>query len=157
MKRALLVVTVLGWLGCQRTEDRATERVVESLIEAQGREAKVDIDRERGSITVDIGRAIAPEGWPDDVPVYPNALGAKVEDRRSDGRRLSLTTLDPVKRLARFYRDKLEKKGWQVQPRAGATTFRARKGAEELAVSVSAQAEGIGSRAVIDVQAATGD
>jgi len=153
VRRALaLAIVLLALAACRRTEDRAAERVVEKMIAAQGRESKVEIDRERGSITVNLGGAITPAGWPEDVPVYPNALRAKIESGAGGGQQLSVTTQDPVKPLAEFYRQRLAETGWHVDPPAAGTgSLRARKGQQELAASFSARGKGRGSRAVIEL------
>ncbi len=126
--KALLVLFAIG--ACQRTEDRATEAVIEKVITANGREAKVNIDREKRSITIDLGGPSVPSGWPAEVPIYPSASKAKIE-REAEGKRwLAITTSDPVAPLERFYREELTSKGWQVDRSEGPPALQARKGSK---------------------------
>jgi hypothetical protein len=147
-------LSVLGFLamlvlGCQRSSDRATEQIVEGVIAAHGRESKVDIDRERGSISVTIGAATKPPGWPPVVPIYPNASRAKIDEQRGNARRLSLVTEDAAQELDQFYRTQLASDGWQLDTTLD-RSVRARRGEERLELRVSARGSGKGSRADIE-------
>jgi hypothetical protein len=151
------VVALLGVSACRHAEDRATERVVEKMIAAQGRESSVEVDHGRGSIVVNLGPAIVPANWPSDVPVYPNASRLKAEERGDQARRLSVTTTDSVKPLAQFYRAKLPELGWRLQPGTGDSSVRARKDAAELSADFSARSDMLGSRAVFDYRISRGE
>ena len=152
MSRTLSVVGFLAILavGCQRSSDRATEQLVERVIAAHGRESKVDIDRERGSISVTIGVATKPPGWPSVVPIYPNASRAKIDERRGDARRLSVVTEDAAQEMSRFYREQLASDGWQLDTTVTDRSVHARRGDERLELRVSARGGGKGSRADIE-------
>ncbi len=151
MSRMLSAVGFLAILafGCQRSSDRATEQLVERVIAAHGRESKVDIDREKGSISVTIGVATKPPGWPSVVPIYPNASRAKIDEQRGDARRLSVVTEDAAQELDQFYRKQLASDGWQLDSTLD-RSVRARRGDERLELRVSARGGGKGSRADIE-------
>jgi hypothetical protein len=148
----------LGFLAivafaCQRSGDRATEQIVERVIAAHGRHSKVDIDREHGSISVTIGEATKPPGWPSVVPIYPNASRAKIDEERGNARRLSLVTADAPQELDRFYRTQLTNDGWQLDATLD-RSLRARRGNERLELYVSARGGGKGSRVSIEYTSA---
>ncbi len=156
MIRTLSVLGLLAILlcTCQRGRDRATEEIVERAIAAQGRESKVDIDREHGSISVTIGGATKPAGWPSVVPIYPNANRAKVDEDRGNAQRLSVVTEDTPRELEQFYRAQLANEGWQLEATID-RSLRARRGNERLELRVSARDKGKGSRADIEYTPAT--
>ncbi len=150
MRRAKTVLVLLAIGACQRTEDRATEAVIEKMISANGREAKVNVDREKRSITIDLRGPSVPSGWPAEVPIYPSASKAKIE-READGRRwLAITTPDPVRPLERFYREELTSKGWQVDRFQSPALLRARKGSKTLVATFRPREGKGGSRARIE-------
>jgi hypothetical protein len=136
-------------LGCRRSGDRATEQIVEQVIAAHGRESKVDIDREHGSISVTIGAATKPSGWPSVVPIYPNASRAKIDAARGNSQRLSVVTEDAAQELDQFYRRTLASEGWELDATLDGSV-RARRGGELLELRVSARGGGRGSRADIE-------
>ena len=156
MKRAsvgmfLVVLAVLAG-ACQRSQDQATEAVVERVIAAKGRESKVEIDREHGTIRVTLGGAIKPAGWPEAVPVYPNAERAKI-DGGGDGesRRLSVMTADSLADLRSFYRETLAKDGWALlESDAKSSAWSARRGEEAMRIAFVTRGPGKGSRAEIE-------
>src|SRR5262249_8684016 len=119
------------------------------MIAAHGRESKVDIDREHGSISVTIGAATKPPGWPPVVPIYPNASRAKIGEQRGDTRRLSLLTEDAAQELGQFYRKQLASDGWQLDAALDGSV-RARRGDERLELRVSNRGGRKGSRADIE-------
>src|SRR5262249_36127419 len=116
VSRALATLGLVAFVGfgCQRSGDRATEQIVERVIAAHGRESKVAIDRDHGSISVTIGAVTKPPGWPSVVPIYPNASRAKIDEQRGDARRLSFVTEDAAQELDQFYRKRLASEGWQL-------------------------------------------
>ena len=52
---ALLLVLLPAAVACQRAEDETAKAIIEHAAAAKGRDAKVTIDRERRSLTVDLG------------------------------------------------------------------------------------------------------
>lgn len=133
---ALLPALVVLAVACQRDRDRAVEDVVEHAIAAGGREATVTIDRERGSITVDLGAATRPKRWPTTVPMYPHASRAKVEGDLQEGRRLVLTSDRAGSEIADYYRSALSADGWAIEGDA-LRGMHARRGAERLDLTFS--------------------
>jgi hypothetical protein len=130
------IFLLVGVLGCQRDRDRTMESVVERAIASSGRESKVTIDRERASITVDLGGVTKPKDWPTAVPFYPRANHAKLEAAPGDVRRLLLTTDDSSKVVADFYAQELARLGWQLEAPEG-RTWVARRGVERLELRFS--------------------
>lgn len=130
-RATVLALMILS--ACRRSSERAAEKIVEKAIEWQGREAEVAIDREQGSITVTLGRAIAPRGWPQAVPIYSHAKRAKIDSSGGGARRLWVATDDSLDEIAAFYRQELAKSGWQIQEsEAGPRDWGARRGSESL-------------------------
>lgn len=152
MKPRVSVLFALALLGaCQRGQDRAVERVVEGIIASKGRESAVDIDREHGSIRVELGRAITPKGWPEAVPIYPHADGAKIERSEGEWRHLTVASEDSIAELRRYYREALAKAGWEWQDGGRAQDpWSARRGAEALRMRFADRGGGRGSRADIE-------
>jgi hypothetical protein len=145
----LLALSLLA--ACERGRDRAAEHVVEGIIASQGRESKVEIDREHGAIRVDLGPAIRPAGWPDAVPIDPHAERAKVDRREGGVRWLSVASQDSSEELRAFYRDALGRAGWQWRaPEAAGEAWTARRGEEEMRIRFAERARGGGSRAEIE-------
>lgn len=151
---ALLAALVL--FACERSRDHAVEKVVESAIEANGREASVAIDRAHGSITVTLGQARVPAGWPAAVPVYGAATKAKVVEGGPDRQRVTVSTDDSAKDLAEFYRRALADGGWSLQV-ADARDWSGERGSERIRVRVVPRDSVLGgSRAEIEYRAGGG-
>jgi hypothetical protein len=153
MRRGLCTVAVVATLAvaCQRSQDRAAERLVEKAIEAHGREAKVAIDRQHGSITVTLGGVVRPEGWPESIPLYPKASRAKVETKSGDARSLSLASDDSPAVLSEFYRKELTRAGWELPSTDPADhEWSARRHGEALRLRFAPYGNGRGSRAEIE-------
>jgi hypothetical protein len=146
----LVVLVVLA--SCQRGQDRAIERVAEKAIAEHGREATVKIDRERGEITVDLGRAVKPAEWPQAVPFYPRAFEARA---KAGGHRLTIATEDAVGEVAEFYRQELVKLGWSVEGSAD-SRWQARRGSERLEIRLSTRDIAHDTRAEIQYGAGPG-
>jgi hypothetical protein len=125
----LLVVA----LGCQRDRDRTIESLIEKVIASKGRESKVTIDRQQASITVDLGNATRPEGWPVALPFYPRASRAKLDVASGTVRRLVLTTDDSAAAIGGFYSQELARLGWEIGAEEHGTLV-ARRGSESLEV-----------------------
>jgi len=144
------VVATLA-VACQRSQDRAAERLVEKAIEAHGREAKVAIDRQHGSITVTLGGVVPPVGWPESIPLYPKASRAKVEADSGDARRLSLASDDSAAELSEFYRKELTRAGWELPSTEPADhQWSARRRGEALRLRFAPHGNGRGSSAEIE-------
>jgi hypothetical protein len=161
LRRPLAVLAAAFTLiGCERSQDRATETVVEKLIASKGRESKVEIDREHGKIRVTLGGAIKPAGWPSAVPIYPHAERAKIrksaETESSGGSgappdRLSVVTADSIRELREYYQDALVHDGWSLgSDAAGGEALRARRGDEDVSIVFAARGVGRGSEAQIE-------
>ena len=141
-------------LGCERAGDRAAEGIAEKAIADRGRSSTVEVDRERGSITINLGAATRPKRWPEDVPFYPNARRARAEKPAGDRQRLMLRSGDRVADLATFYRERLAAEGWNVN--VGQGTLRAAKAGREIVARFEEKNPVKGARAVIEVRATRG-
>jgi hypothetical protein len=116
MTRLLVVcLALLAFLACDRAKDEAAETVLERAIRAAGREGTVDVDRKSGTIRLDLGSAVRPSGWPEDVPVYPKARRLRVKVDDGSRTRLSVWSDDPVESVAAFYRERLAAAGWRIR------------------------------------------
>jgi len=147
--RAGAWLMLLALCACQRGRDEAVETIVEHAIAAHGRESKVTIDREHGAISVDLGPAVKPSGWPAAVPMYPHASRAKIQPS-TGGQRLAITTDDSPREVDGFYREELRRQGWQVKDVEGGG-LRANRGNERL--DLRAAPEHRETRASIDYTA----
>src|SRR5688500_2468344 len=105
---AMLAAAALSLLpACDRAQDRGAESFLERVLAKDGRSGRVEVDRAKGSIQVTLGTAAAPSGWPDDVPLYPNARRAKMRGAAADRQRLLVTSDDSPVAMAKFYRARL--------------------------------------------------
>lgn len=132
-RRAIAALLLVAALGCQRDRDRTIERLIEKAVASKGRESKVTIDRQHASITVDLGNATRPEGWPIAVPFYPRASRAKLDVAAGNVRRLALTTDDSAATIGGFYSQELARLGWQIGAQEHGTWV-ARRGSESLEI-----------------------
>jgi hypothetical protein len=140
--------------GCERAGDRAAEKIAEKAIADGGRESAVEIDRERGTITVNLKAATRPKRWPEDVPFYPNARRARADKPAGDLQRLTLRSGDRMAEVTTFYRERLANDGWRVDWTQG--TLRARKAGRELVAHFHESSPVRGVRAVFEVRAISG-
>lgn len=129
MTKAFRILPALLALSCERATDDTAERIAERLIEKQGREAEVKVDRETRSIKIRLGDAIVPSTWPKDLPVFPDATRLRV--KREEGG-FVVSARAPAKALEAFYRAKLGGVGWTVEPAKSATGLSAQKGDRRL-------------------------
>jgi hypothetical protein len=150
--RWLLAVACLA--ACERAGDEAVEKVAEKAIADGGRESSVTIDRERRSITIDLGSATRPKRWPDDVPFYPKARRARADQPDGDKQRLTLRSGDRAEEVKSFYRDELIGNGWTVED--AKETLRARKSGRELVARFQSKDPVRGTHAVIEIRAPRG-
>lgn len=153
-RTACLLTLVAVALGCERAGDRAAEEIAEKAIADRGRSSTVEVDRERGTISIDLGAATRPKRWPDDVPFYPNARRARAEKPAGDRQRLTLRSGDRVADLTSFYRERLSAEGWSVN--VGEGTLRAAKAGREIVARFEEKNPVKGARAVIEVRATRG-
>lgn len=113
--RLVLLVASVALLGCEEARDRAAANVVERVLERNGRETRIEIDRRDRSITVHLGGAIVPEGWPKDVPVPESARRLRIEKSTAERAVLSVAAEEDVDELARWYGRELRAGGWSVE------------------------------------------
>ena len=136
---ALLTAVALSLLSaCDSAQDRGAESFLERVLSKDGRSGRVEVDRAKGSIRVTLGTAAAPSGWPDDVPLYPNARRAKIRGAATARQRLLVTSDDSPGAMAKFYRGRLGELGWTIdRERAGDGALRASKGERSLVARFS--------------------
>ena len=150
---ASLAVFTLGAVivvaGCERAGDRAAEKLAEKAIADGGRESTVELDREGGTIRINLGAARRPKHWPEDVPFYPNAQRARAEKPAGERQRLTVGSADRVGELRDFYRERLAAAGWEVDTANG--TLRAKKPGSEIVARFKERRPPHGTRAVLEV------
>lgn len=88
-----------------------------------------------------------PAGWPDDVPVYPEAKielsGVKQDGGRAQGIGAIFITADSVQKAVDFFAEELPKRGWTLEQTAeinDAQILSAKKGNREFGLSAAATA-----------------
>ncbi|MGH7804745.1 MAG: hypothetical protein ACREQJ_10385 [Candidatus Binatia bacterium] len=145
-----LALVLLFFAACERAGDDVVEKVAEKAIADKGRNSSVTIDRERGSITIDLGSATRPSRWPEDVPFYPNARRARAEKPDGEKQKLTLRSGDRAEEMKAFYREQLSDDGWTVDVADG--TLRARKSGREIVARFQSKDPVRGTRAVIEVR-----
>ena len=136
--------------ACERPADRVVERVAENVLEEKGRHSAVRIDRERGSIVVELGRAVKPPRWPSDVPFFDEARRAKAAPVDGDSQRLTISGGEDVASMERFYRERLAAEGWTVEGEG--EVLRARRGGRELVARFEKRDPIRGARAILEVR-----
>ena len=148
------LIAVVFLAACERAGDQAVEKLAEKAIADGGRESSVTIDRERGSITIDLGSATRPKRWPEDVPFYPNARRARADRPEGDKQRLTIRSGDRAEEVKSFYREKLTGDGWTVED--AKETLHARKSGRELVARFESKDAVRGTRAVIEIRTPRG-
>jgi len=118
----LLVVAMLGLVGCQQIAEQAAETAIE-------KSTGTKIDKNGDSITIEgeggekasIGTGELPQGFPADVPVYEGAAvtgsfaqGSGAEQTYS----VTLETSDDPATVNAWYLTELEAKGWTIDTQA---------------------------------------
>lgn len=141
---------VIAVAACERAGDEAVEQIAEKAIADRGRESSVTIDRESGSITINLEGATRPKRWPEEVPFYPNARRASADRPEGDKQRLTLRSADRAEAMKTFYRERLTNDGWSVDVADG--TLRARKSGREIVARFQAKDPIRGTRAVFEVR-----
>lgn len=144
-----MLAAVAVSFGCEQAQDQTAANVVERYLESKGREAQVEVDRDEGKITVTLGDAIVPPGWPKGIPVPPGARRLRVESSAPDGKTLSVSTEAGGEGLEKWYRRELERDGWRVET-TGDGAFRATRGGRRLAAAFTR--DGDRMRARLDLE-----
>jgi len=156
---AAIAVVMIFTAGCSNpwrraASEKAQEETAERMLEkASGGEADVEIDNESTTITTEEGTSAIntdslPDGFPSDVPIYPDAkigyshLGA---GEASESASVSLTTGDGVNKVSDWYKSQITGAGWNIEQTNSITTggsdtveyYTATKGERELSVTVT--------------------
>lgn len=124
-----------GVSGCDVVADRAVQEAEQAIEDATG-------------IAVDTGgENTLPDGWPQDVPVYPDARiesSASVQSAEGTVHSARLITTEPFQAVIDWHDTEFEAKGWTVAQRlttgtgdAATGAFTATKGTLECVVAVS--------------------
>ena len=85
-----------------------------------------------------------PEGFPADVPEYPNGTVLQGRTAGESAVSLVLETDDSMDDVAQFYSDGLAAQGWstELHPSVGGTAIFADKGTRKVAVSIATGSSG---------------
>jgi len=115
LSSVLLVATLA--LACGGDEKTVEIDGASFTVEREGEGLRISgEDEEGGAFSGQFGEnARVPDGFPKDVPVYPDAqvVGGMVA---GEGGMLTLQTDDDLDEVAEFYREKLAKEGWSLGP-----------------------------------------
>ena len=110
----VLAVLVVLSAGCGK---KASEKMIESAMRAQGKDADVTINSDTmqvktkdGDMSFGEGTKL-PENWPDDVSVY-TGLKLLSAMKTKEGFSIQGTTSDAQDKVAAFYKEQLTKSGW---------------------------------------------
>jgi hypothetical protein len=116
MKRVALALLALSLVtGCGKIREKLAEKAAEKAVEtASGGDVKISgggssvtVKDKNGGGTATLGTgAKLPDGWPSDVPVYPDAT-ITAAMAAPTGKTVVLETKDPAAKVADFYKSKL--------------------------------------------------
>jgi hypothetical protein len=102
-------------LACGGEEETVETEGGTFTVEREGKGIRISgKDEEAGVVSGQFGEnAEVPDGFPEDVPVYPDAkvLGSMVT---GEGTVLTLRTADDSKKVTAFYHEKLSEQGWSL-------------------------------------------
>jgi hypothetical protein len=111
----LLLCAAILVLACGGEEKSVEIEGGEITIESEGKGVRISGDQEgTGAISGQFGEnAEIPEGFPKDVPIYPDAkvVGSMLAGGRG---MVTLQTGDDPGKAASFYRENLAKEGWSI-------------------------------------------
>ena len=118
LKRIILLLCAATLvLACGGDEKTVEIEGGELTFEAEGEGVRISGEQEGvGAITGRFGEnAEIPDGFPEDVPIYPGSevIGGMVAGA---GGMVTLQTGDDAEKVAAFYREKLVKEGWSLSP-----------------------------------------
>lgn len=108
----------------QQAEDETAAAIVSKAMSmASGEDVKVKVDgdkvtftAEQGDVTIQGGEGTElPKDFPEDMPVYKNAVILHTATSGKDMFTVSLQSKDPVKTVSDFYKSTMESKGWESQ------------------------------------------
>ncbi len=101
--------------GCGREERTVRVDGGDVTIHEDGDEVEVRGETGGGAIEGRFGEDVSlPEGFPDDVPIYPGATVVGSMQAAESGRMVTLRTADAPDRVQDFYRERLAGGGWEI-------------------------------------------
>ena len=118
LKRIILLLCAATLvLACGGEEETVEIEGGELTFEAKGEGVRISGEKEGvGAISGQFGEnAEIPDGFPEDVPIYPGSkvIGGMVAGA---GGMVTLQTGDDAEKVAAFYREKLVNEGWNLVP-----------------------------------------
>jgi hypothetical protein len=132
-------------LACGGEEETVETESGSFTVETEGKGVRISgEDEEAGAISGQFGEnAEIPDGFPKDVPIYPDAkvLGSMVT---GEGTILTLQTADDPGKVTAFYREKLSKEGWSLASEidlGGQRMLAIEKGERSGAVQISREGD----------------
>jgi len=156
---AIVLVAMLGLVGCQQMAEKAAETAIEKStgVDVQKNGDNITIETSQGTASIS-GDAKLPDGFPTDVPVYqPSSVKAAVTDN-SQGKEnflVNLETTDEKAKVFDWYKTELETQGWKtlntVDTAQGAGGITAEKGTSTLLVAIADGTSGTGTNITLTV------
>ncbi len=148
LSMAVLVALGMVGAGCgKKASETASEKVIESAMEANGQDADVTVNAGNMQIKTDkedisFGEGTKlPDGWPDDVPLY-EGVTLLTAMKMAEGFTIQGMTKDSVEKITEFYKGELLKKGWTedsitTQPQLAMMNYSKEKRALAVILSVA--------------------
>ncbi len=144
----LSFTTILAACG-----ESATESAIERAMEEDGQDAQVDIQAD-GSMRVEtedgtamIGGTSLPNGWPEEIAVYPGSslsYSASVNPETGEpGMAIVMTTTDDIAMVSAHYKRTMQAAGWAMgdsMEGGGTSILQATKGDLEAALMIAGAA-----------------
>jgi len=141
----LLLCAATLVLACGGEEETVEIEGGELTFEAEGEGVRISGEKEGvGAISGRFGEnAEIPDGFPEDVPIYPGAdvIGGMVA---GDGGMVTLQTRDDAEKVTAFYRENLVKEGWNIGQEmdlGGQRVLAVEKEGRNAAVQISREAD----------------
>ena len=155
-----VLVLALGGAGCRDSAEPEAPEAEAAKIPAPSAEAPPAEAPSAEAPSEEAGSAAPepvsiPEGYPDDVPTYPNTSPEVVE--KNNNLLITTKTEDSPKAVFEFYRDRLKSDGWAIaaEVREGADqTLSAMRGGEAIIVAIRGDGSSTEVRVVVAVREA---
>jgi hypothetical protein len=161
----VLIASVIVATNCggKKAQERAVQKAIEDSIKKQsGGKAKVDLSKgqitikdKQGEMTMTQGGgAQLPDGFPNDVPVYPGAA-ITMSAKQPKAFMVMLTSKDDKKKVADTYKSTLKAQGWEEgssMDMGDVTSLEYKKEKEKRTLVIGISKDNAGSRITLNVE-----